>query len=97
MKKYLVLFGSIALFATAGCNKDVHKMEVVKDCSTIYLRDKGGLDYKVCNDEKLASYSAGTKIKVSYDVLEQCFGLIEDQACEATHFTQGVIEVTEIH
>jgi hypothetical protein len=72
-------------------------MEVVKDCSTIYLRDKSGQDYKVCNDELLDSYAAGTKIKVSYDNLEQCFGLIENETCESTHLISGVIEVTKIH
>ena len=97
MKKYIVLGGFFIAFALTSCNKDIHKMEIVKDCSTIYLRDKSGQDYKVCNDELLESYAAGTKIKVSYDNLEQCFGLIENETCESTHLISGVIEVTEIH
>lgn len=97
LKQLTIAILFLGTLSFSSCNKDIHKMEVVKDCSTIYLRDNNGQDYKVCNDDLLDSYSSGTKIKVSYDNLEQCFGLIEDLACESTHFVQGVIEVTEIH
>ena len=68
MKISIILGSLLAICLFTSCNKDVHKMEVVKSCSTIYLRDKSGLEYKVCNDELLESYTAGTKIKVKIDV-----------------------------
>ncbi len=84
------------LLGTASCEKTKFKMEVLKDCTGVYLRDQNGLDYYVCNEEILEGITTGTKIKVSYDKLEQCFGLIEEPACGTTHENSGVIEVTKI-
>lgn len=72
-------------------------MEVIKDCTGVYLRDSSGKDHYVCNEELLDSYATGTKIKVTYDNLEQCFGLLETPTCEMAHLFDGVIEITEIH
>ncbi len=91
-----VLLLSIVLLAT-GCNKDIFRMEVIKDCTGVYLRDENGQDRYVCNEEMLEGYTTGTKLKISYDKLEQCFGLLEPVTCETVHTHVGVIEVTEIH
>jgi hypothetical protein len=72
-------------------------MEVVKDCTGVYLQARDGRDYKVCNDEILDNIAAGTKIKVSFDNLEQCFGLIDPVTCMMEHPYEGVIEITEIY
>lgn len=72
-------------------------MEVIKDCTGVYLRDGSGNDHYVCNEELLENYATGTTIKVSYDKLEQCFGLLETPTCEMAHINSGVIEVTQIH
>ena len=90
-----ILVIGILLFTTS-CEKTKFKMEVVKDCTGVYLRDQNGKDFYVCNDEILEGYTTGTKIKVSYDNLEQCFGLLEVPSCEMVHLNSGVIEVTEI-
>ena len=97
MRNWILSILVLSALPLTSCDKTKQKMEIIKDCSTVYLRDKNGQDYKVCNDEILEAHAAGTKVKVSFDNLEQCFGLIEDPACEATHLIQGVIEVTEIH
>lgn len=86
-----------ACLMTSSCEKTSFKMEVVKDCTGAYLRDKNGLDYYVCNDELLEGIATGSKIKVSYDKLEQCFGLLEEPTCEMLHQHSGVIEVTKIY
>ena len=71
-------------------------MEVVKDCTGVYLRDNSGKDYKVCNEFILESHAAGTKLEVRFDNLNQCFGLIEDPVCSDSHEFEGLIEITEI-
>lgn len=86
-----------AFFLGSACEKTKFKMEVIKDCTGVYLRDSNGLDFYVCNEETLEGITNGTKIKVSYDKMEQCFGLIEEPACEMLHTSSGVIEVTKIH
>lgn len=71
-------------------------MEVIKNCHGVFLRDKSGKDYKVCNDEILNSYASGTKIRVTFDNLNQCFGLIEEPNCPDEFAFEGNIEVTEV-
>lgn len=89
----IVLVGMIAL---SSCNKEYPKMEVIKDCTGSYLRTKAGLDYYVCNFAILDSYATGTKIRVKYDVLNTCFGLIENPTCQMAHTFEDVIDVLEI-
>lgn len=72
-------------------------MEVVRDCTGTYLRNKSGLDYKVCNEELIESYSEGTKIKVSFDQLDTCFGLLENPQCALEHISEGNIEITKVY
>ena len=71
-------------------------MEIVRDCTGVYLRSVSGKDYYVCNEELIDSYSTGTKIKVEYDVLENCFGLIESPSCSETHIFEDKIEITNV-
>ncbi len=97
MKKIAFIFTlSFALIGIQSCDKSKVKMTIVKDCTGVYLQN-GGRDYFVCNDDLLENYSAGTKIKVSYDVLEECFGILEPVSCEMAHLFESKIEVTAIH
>lgn len=97
MKSILKIFTvAIALTTLMSCDKSKVKMTIVKDCTGVYLRDNSR-DYFVCNDEILESYSAGDKVKVTYDELEECFGILETPSCEMAHIYESKIEVTEIH
>lgn len=97
MKIVRVLLLAGLVVTASSCNKDIQKMEVIKDCTGVYVRDKDGQDRKVCNEEILEGIATGTKIKISYDNLEQCFGLIDTPECEMLHLTVGVLEITKIH
>ena len=92
----IVLFTMAIFFIASSCDKEKQKMEVIKDCTGVYLRAKNGQDFFVCNDEILDNIGNGTKIKVTYDNLTQCFGLIEPITCTETHTFEGTIEITEI-
>ncbi|MFT6981809.1 MAG: hypothetical protein ACJAUD_000574 [Crocinitomicaceae bacterium] len=95
MKKSAFIILSI-VFISFGCDKEKERMEVIKDCTGVYLRTKNGQDYKVCNDELLENVNGGTKIKVTYDNLDECFGILEPPTCSETHTFEGKIEITEI-
>jgi hypothetical protein len=92
----VVLIGGLFLTTLQSCNKERVRMEVVKNCHGVFLRDKGGKDFKVCNEEILNSYATGTKVRVTFDNLEECFGLIEVPSCPDEFVFEGKIEVTEI-
>lgn len=97
LRSILVAVGFTLLVSTlSSCDKDYPKMEVVKDCTGSYLRTKSGLDYYVCDFASLDPYANGTKIKVKYDVLNQCFGLIETPTCLMEHTYEGVIDILDI-
>ena len=98
MKKlFLILvIGTILVPQLQSCDKDRVRMEVVKNCHGTFLRDRSGKDYQVCNDELLNSYSSGTKIKVTFDNLNECFGLIDPPSCPDAFAIEGKIEITEI-
>lgn len=93
MRLLIVLVIAISF---TSCSKEIEKMTVIKDCTGIYLRSKSGIDFKVCNEEDLADFATGTKIKVKYDKLEECFGLLDPPTCSETHSFESKIEVTEI-
>ncbi len=95
MKKSAFIILSI-VFISFGCDKEKERMEVIKDCTGVYLRTKNGQDYKVCNDELLENVNGGKKIKVTYDKLDECFGILEPTTCSETHTFEGKIEITEI-
>lgn len=96
--KYLKYVFAISLLVTIsfGCDKEKQRMEVIKDCTGVYLRSNNGQDFKVCNDELLENINGGTKIKVTFDNLDECFGILEPPACTETHTFEGKIEITEI-
>ena len=96
MKTLCIISSICVLTILTACNKEIVKVEVIKDCTGSYIRLKSGQDLKVCNAESLDAYSTGSKIKVSYDTQEQCFGLIEEPTCELAHSFEGVIEITKI-
>jgi hypothetical protein len=79
----------------SSCDKSKIRMTVIKDCTGTYLRNNSR-DYYVCNDDLLESYSAGDKVRVSYDELEECFGVLEPVTCEMVHLYNGKIELTEL-
>lgn len=91
----MVCFG--VLWLSSSCDKTKLRMEVVKDCTGVYLRNKSGIDYKVCNDELLDGYGNGRKIKVRLDNLNECFGLIEPSPCSDPHVFEGNVEILEIY
>jgi|TARA_B110000908_G_C10154448_1_gene402946 hypothetical protein len=95
MKKSAFVVLSI-VFISFGCDKEKERMEVIKDCTGVYLRAKNGQDFKVCNDELLDNVNGGTKIKVTYDNLDECFGILEPPTCSETHTFEGKIEITEV-
>ena len=95
MKKSAFVVLSI-VFISFGCDKEKERMEVIKDCTGVYLRAKNGQDFKVCNDELLDNVYGGTKIKVTYDNLDECFGILEPPTCSETHTFEGKIEITEV-
>ena len=96
MSKFvLILITTIGINLIFSCEKSKIKMTVIKDCTGIYLR-KNAQDYYVCNDDVIESYSSGEKIKVSYELLEQCFGILEPVSCEMDHPYESKIEVTNI-
>ncbi len=95
MKKSAFVILSI-VFISYGCDKEKERMEVIKDCTGVYLRAKNGQDFKVCNDELLDNVNGGTKIKVTYDNLDECFGILEPPICSETNTFEGKIEITEV-
>lgn len=96
MKRGLVFLGILGLTTLTSCDPEKHRMEVVRDCTGTYLRARNGQDFFVCNDNLLSNYTNGTKIKVKYDNLNECFGLIEPITCTESHTFQGKIEILEI-
>lgn len=96
--KHLPLFRFFILsfFIFTGCNKDQISVEVIKDCTGVYLRDNG-LDRFVCNDYILDSYESGSHIKVKYDILDLCFGLEEEVTCMMVHEFYDRVEITDIY
>ena len=95
MKNTFFLFLTVFLFTTVSCDKKTQKMEIVRDCTGTYLK-KDGKDHYVCNESILSSYSAGDKIKVQYDILTECFGLIDSPVCLLFHEYEDKIEITKV-
>lgn len=91
-----LILTSVILPSLSSCDKEKLRMEVIKDCTGVYLRNKAGQDYKVCNEAILDSYVTGSKIKVYVDNLDECFGLLEDPSCTDVHVYEGKVEITQI-
>ena len=71
-------------------------MTIVRDCTGVYLRPKTGLDLYVCNSERVEQYTTGTKVKVRYDKLEECFGLLETPTCQMERQFDSKVEITHV-
>lgn len=91
--RFLLLI--VLTLVLSSCSKWSKKMEVIRDCTGLYLK-KDTKEYKVCNESKLESIATGEKIKVDYDVLSECFGLIEPPTCTEFHNFENLIEVVRI-
>ena len=91
----VLLMLTIVLAIGSSCSKLSKKMEVVRDCTGVYLK-KDKKEYKVCNESKIENIATGEKIKVDYDVLSECFGLIEQPTCMLYHEYESLIEVVRI-
>ncbi len=86
---------SITFFLSA-CDKTKVKMEVIKDCTGVYLRSNG-VDHMVCNKDMLTDFESGTKIKVSFEKVGECYGLQDEVVCMMYHEYQDKIEVTKVY
>lgn len=69
-------------------------MTVVKDCTGTYLR-MNGKDYQVCNTATTISYTAGTRVKVSFKAVGNCKEAPEF-VCEMLHPSEGWIKIVSI-
>lgn len=92
--RLMIVFG-LFISLVGACSKWSKKMEVVRDCTGVYLK-KDTKEYKVCNESKLDGIATGEKIKVDYDVLTECFGLITPPTCASSHSYENLIEVIRI-
>lgn len=79
------------------CKKERNKnAALVRDCTGTYLRIEGK-DYQVCNLAKVAKYTDGTKVSVTYKKIDGCKGPGGDPvACYLLHPNEGWIEVEKI-
>lgn len=92
MKRLLFILSLVIL---SSCGKIFNKYEVVRNCSGTYLK-KGTKHFNVCNTNKLINYSNGAKIKVKFDKVESCFGLIEPNSCTVPFKVEYKIDITSI-
>ena len=96
MRKINLICSFVLLtFVSVSCNKDKIEVEVIKDCTGVYLR-ANEVDSKVCNEYLLDSYPSGTKLEVNYDILTQCYGIQEEPTCSDVHAFSQLVEITEI-
>ncbi len=97
MNKLTFLIILLCCLSLMACNKEKNqKAQIVIDCTGIYLR-LDGLDYHVCNLDKVSSFSDGESVTVTYRKLSQCNGSAQSAfVCEMLHANEGWIEVTEI-
>ncbi|MBX2930739.1 MAG: hypothetical protein KF781_02190 [Chitinophagaceae bacterium] len=57
-----------------SCKKNSNqKVTLIRDCTGTYLRCNGK-DYKVCNPEKVASFSSNATIPVTFRKISECKG-----------------------
>lgn len=95
MDKLIRLGFTLALiFIIAGCGKYGTAYKVVRNCTGVYL-EKRGQHYKVCNSAILVNYNEGDKVKVTFDELDECFGL-GGVSCEMQFISDKNIEITDI-
>ena len=92
---FLILLALTALFAS--CKKEINKtVTVQRDCTGTYLRLKGK-DYRVCNLEKVSSFSDGATVTATFKKIKECNGSAKDAiVCAMLHANEGWIEVDKI-
>jgi hypothetical protein len=94
MKKVLLLISVFSLLTIVSCNKESGtNATVVRDCTGTYL-EMNGDDYFICNPDKIAGFSDGTKVNVSYKSIEEC--TVNGVVCYMYHPKKGDIEVTDV-
>ncbi len=92
---FLILFVLTALFTS--CKKERNQtVTVERDCTGTYLR-LNGKDYKVCNLEKVSSFSDGATVTATFKKINECRGSAKDAiVCFMLHENEGWIEVDKI-
>jgi hypothetical protein len=95
MKKTICLLTFFSLLTLFACEKtsDV-KMTIETDCTGTYLR-QDGKDYKVCNIGKVAGFSDGQAVSVTYKNIGDC-NIVVGDGCKLVHKNEGWIEVLTI-
>lgn len=84
------------LFSLSACKVvKSEEMTVVRDCTGTYLRSEGK-DYHVCNLEKAAAFSDGSKVTVSFQKTEKCSAADSLIVCMMYHENEGWIKVRSI-
>ena len=69
---------------------------VIKDCTGAYLR-RNGIDYKVCNPEKLSSFQNEINVSASFKQLTACNGSTDHApTCYMIHQFNSWIEIKNI-
>lgn len=96
MRKLFILLLSTSLFVFASCSKDFLQVDAIveKNCTGSYLKINDNFFY-VCNSEKVASYTSGQAISVSYEALEGCKSK-GTPTCDLNFNYEGIIEIKEI-
>ena len=95
MKKTIYLLTFFSLLTLFACEKTSDgKMTIETDCTGTYLR-QDGKDYKVCNIEKVAGFSDGQTVSVTYTNIEDC-NIVVGDGCKLLHKNEGWIEVLTI-
>lgn len=88
---YVSLFISSLLLL--GCSKDVERVTIQRDCSGTYAEFKNGTKHLICNEQIVETITDGTKIRIKFETMTQCFGLVE---CDLYYKKDGYIEITEV-
>lgn len=106
-KLILVPF-SLATFLSCSTTKTTHgetkkmakssqqKVEVIKDCTGMYLRVEGK-DWQVCNEVMLKDYKSGDHITATFAKTETCPEFDGERAvCMMYHPKEGMIRISKI-
>jgi transposase len=93
MIKYTFILLSMVVLLLFSCEKSGKSVQVVRNCTGIYLR-VNGKEYRVCNSEKLSEYPNGVSIKVSYKHIKKCNS--DDIVCMMVYPNDGDIKVLQI-
>jgi hypothetical protein len=92
---------SISILISTACEKDELETAVqaiiVRDCTGTYLRHDG-MDFHVCNIDKVESFANSETISVTFKKLGTCNGTATGSiVCDMLHISDGWIEVVRIN